>query len=86
LNPLAASKLDHYLSTLFEAVSKTANQGKMFDMWNEKSKHCIIDEIVDIAVFVTQIPLSTFTYLFHQRFEKHSMLELTLRILQQFFI
>jgi hypothetical protein len=37
-------------------VSETANQDKMFDMWNEKSKHCLIDEIVDIAVFVKEIP------------------------------
>jgi hypothetical protein len=41
-------------------VSDTTNQGKMFDIWNEKSKHCLIDEIVDIAVFATQIPLSIF--------------------------
>jgi hypothetical protein len=54
-------------------------------MWNEKSKHRFIDEIVDIAVFATQIPLSIFTNFFHQRFEKHSMLELTLEILQQFY-
>ncbi len=31
LNPLTASKLDHFLSTLFEGLSKTANEGKMFD-------------------------------------------------------
>jgi hypothetical protein len=66
LNPLAASKLDHFLSTLFEGVSDTANQGKTFDMWDEKSKHCLIDEIVDIAVFATQIPLSIFTNLIRQ--------------------
>ncbi len=86
LNPLAASKLDHFLSTLFEGVSDTANQGKMFDLWNEKSKHCLIDEIVDIAVFASQIPLSVLTNLIHQRFENHSMLESMLEILQQFYI
>jgi hypothetical protein len=60
----------------------------MFDqhLWNEKSKHHFIDEIVDIALFATQVPLSIFTNLFHQRFEKHSMLESTLEILQQFYI
>jgi hypothetical protein len=52
----------------------------MFDMWNEKSKHRLIDGIVDIAVFATQIPLSIFTKLIHQRFENHSMLESTLKI------
>jgi hypothetical protein len=86
LNPLAASKLDHFLSTLFEEVSETANKGKIFDMWNEKSKHCLNDEIVNITVFATQIPLSIFTNLIHQRFESHSMLESTLDILQQFYV
>jgi hypothetical protein len=71
LNPLAASKLDHFLSTLFERVSDTANQGKTFDMWSEKSKHRLIDEIVDNSVFATQIPLSIFTNLIHQRFENN---------------
>jgi hypothetical protein len=88
LNPLTASKLDHFLSTLFEGLSETANKGKMFDqhVWNEKSKHCFIDEIVDIAWSATQILPSTFTNLFHQRFEKHSILESMLEILQQFYI
>jgi hypothetical protein len=88
LNPLTASKLDHLLSTLFEGLSETANKGKMFDehVWNEKSKHCFINEIVYIALSATQVPLSIFTNLFHQRFEKHSMLESMLEILQQFYI
>ena len=38
------------------------------------------------ALFATQIPLSIFTNLFKQRFEKHSMLESTLELLQQFYI
>ncbi len=60
----------------------------MFDqhLLNEKSKDYFIDEIVDIALIETQIPLSIFTIFFHQRFEKHSMLESTLEILQQFYI
>jgi hypothetical protein len=60
LNPLTASKMDHFLSTLFEGLSETANEGEMFGqhLWNEKSKHCLIDEIVDIALSATQIPLS----------------------------
>jgi hypothetical protein len=88
LNPLTASKLDHFLSTLPEGLSETANKDKVFDqhVWNKKSKHCLINEIVDIALSATQIPLSIFTNLFHKRFEKHSMLESTLEILQQFYI
>jgi hypothetical protein len=88
LNPLTASKLDHYLSRLFEGLSETANKGEIFDqhLLNEQSTDHFIDEIVDIALFATQIPLSIFTNLFHQRFEKHSMLEPMLEILQQFYI
>ncbi len=41
---------------------------------------------MSIALFATQIPLSIFTNLFHQRFAKHSMLESMLEILQQFYI
>ncbi len=46
----------------------------------------LINEIVDIALSATQIPLSIFTNLFHKRFQKHSMLESMLEILQQFYI
>jgi hypothetical protein len=85
LNPLIASKLDHFLSTLPEGLSETANQDEEFDQhfWNEniKCKHRLINEIVAIALSATQIPLSIFTNLFHKRFEKHSMLESMLEIL-----
>jgi hypothetical protein len=88
LNPFTAYKLDHFLSTLPEGLSETANKGKVFDqhVWNEKSKHCLIDEVVDIELSATQIPLSIFTNLFHKRFEKLSMFKSTLEILQQFYI
>jgi hypothetical protein len=84
LNPLTTSRLDHY----FEGLSETANKGEIIDqhLLDEKSKDHFIDEIVDIALFAKQIPLSIFTHLFHQRFEKHSMLESMLEILQQFYI
>jgi hypothetical protein len=88
LNPLTASKLDHYVSTFFEGLSETANKVKIFDqhMLHEKSKHQFIKDIGDIALFATQTPLPIFTDLFHQRFQKHSMLESMLEILQQFYI
>ena len=85
MNPPTASKPDHYLSRLQEGLSET---GKNFDqqMLHQKSKHQFIEEIGDIALFATQVPVFMFTNLFHQRFEKHSMLESTLEILQQFYI
>jgi hypothetical protein len=90
LNPLTASKLAHFLLTLPEGLSETANKDAEFDQHlgneNKKCKHGFINEIVAIALSATQIPLSIFTNLFHKRFEKHSMLESTLEILQQFYI
>ncbi len=66
LNALPAFKLDRYLSTFFEGLSETATKGKMFDqhVLNEKSKHHFINEVVDIALFATHIPLSIFTIYF----------------------
>ncbi len=63
LNPLTASRLVQYLSSLQEGLSETANKGKIFDqqMLHQKSKIQFIDEIVDIVLFATQIPLSIFT-------------------------
>jgi hypothetical protein len=87
-NPLTASKLDHFLSRILEGLSGTLNLGKIFDqhLLHEKFNNQFVEEIVDIALDATQIPLSIFTNLFHQRFEKHSMLESTLEILQHFYI
>ncbi len=88
LSPQISSKLDHYLSRLFEGLSETGSKGKMFDqhLLNEKCNNQFVEEIVDIALDATQIPLSIITNLFLQRFEKHSMLESMLEILQQFYI
>jgi hypothetical protein len=68
LNLLTASKLDHYLSRFVEGLSETGNKGDFFDlhMLNEKSKHQFIEDIGDIALYATQIPLSIFTIFFHQ--------------------
>jgi hypothetical protein len=82
LNTLTTSKLDHFLLTWPEGLSETANKDKEFDqlVLNEKRKHRLIDEIVDIALSETQIPLSIFTNSFHKRFQKHSLLESMLEI------
>jgi hypothetical protein len=66
LNPLTASKLDHFLFTLPEGLSETANNDKEFDqhVWNEnkKRKHHFIDETIAIELSATKIPLSIFTF------------------------
>ncbi len=76
------------MSSLQEGLSETTNKGKIFDqqMLHQNSKIQLIDETVDIALSATQIPLSIFTNLFKQRFEKHSMLESMIEKLQQFYI
>jgi hypothetical protein len=65
LNPNTDSKLDHFLLTLPEELSETANEDEEFDQhfWNEnkKCKHRFINEIVAIALSATQFPLSIFT-------------------------
>jgi hypothetical protein len=73
LNPLTTSRLDYYSSRLFEGLSETANKDKIFDehLLNEESKYYFIAEIACIALLATRIPLSIFTNLFNQRFEKH---------------
>jgi hypothetical protein len=40
LNPFTALKLDHFLSTLLEGISATANEDEVFDqhVWNEKKQ------------------------------------------------
>ncbi len=87
-NPQISSKLDQYLSRLLEEPAGTGSKGEMFDqhLLSEKCKDYFTEKLVDIELFATQIPLSIFTNLFHQRFEKHSMLESMIEILQQFYI
>jgi hypothetical protein len=52
---------------------------------NEECNNHFVEEKVDIALDATQIALSIFTNKFLLRFEKHSMLESMLEILQQFY-
>jgi hypothetical protein len=58
LNPLTPSKLDHYLSSLQEGLSETANKGQMFDehLLNEQSKDHFITEIARIGLFAHRFP------------------------------
>ncbi len=78
LDCLASSKLDQFLLTLPEGLPETANEDNEechHHVWHKKRKLSLVDQILDIALSGTQIPLSIFTNLFHKRFQKHSMLE-----------
>ncbi len=52
LNPLTASTLDLYLSSLQEGLSETANKGKIFDqhLLNEKNKKHFLNEIACFCI------------------------------------
>ena len=59
LNPLTASKLDHFLLTLPEGLPETANEDDKEchqHVWHKKRKHSLVDQIVGIALSATQIP------------------------------
>jgi hypothetical protein len=45
-----------------------------------------MDHMMDTATLGTMIPLSIFKKNIHKRFEKHSILELRLEIMQHFYI
>ncbi len=49
-------------------------------------KKAFMDHMMDTAILSTMIPLAMFAIFFHTRFEKHSMLELMLEIMQHFYI
>jgi hypothetical protein len=53
LNPLTASRLDQYLSSLQEGLSETANKGEIFyqHLLSEKNKKHFLNEIACIALF-----------------------------------
>jgi hypothetical protein len=53
---------------------------------NPKTKDNVIEEVWKIARKVTIIPFSIFTSMFHQCFTEHRFLELTLELLQQFYL
>ncbi len=88
MNPLTASRLDQYLSSLQEGLSETANKGKIFDqqMLHQKSKIQFINEIMGIALFATQIPL-TYSQIYSNRGLKSIQCwNQRFEILQQFYI
>ncbi len=45
-----------------------------------------MNHVMDTAIFSTMIPLSIFTKIFHERFQKHLMLESTIEIIQHFYV
>ncbi|MEY3178966.1 MAG: hypothetical protein RJB42_1207, partial [Bacteroidota bacterium] len=53
---------------------------------NEEKRDFLNEEIVNLAMTSTMIPLSVFTHYFHRRFSKRPFLETTLELLHQAYI
>jgi hypothetical protein len=62
---------------IVQILEKTIDSGKF--------KKAFMDHMKITAILGTIIPLSIFANLSHKRFEKHSMLELVLEIMQHFY-
>jgi hypothetical protein len=81
-----SAKIEFYLSHFFPCDQDKKATGSMFD---QLLLHCattnnLVEFITEMAVGTTTSPLNLFTNLWVKRFPKHSFLESTLKILQQF--
>jgi hypothetical protein len=88
MNPHRVPKFTEYFLNFFKGMSETQHQVQIFKSTIENStfKKAFVDHMKETAILVTMIPLSSFTIYFYKRFEKHSMLELMLEIMQHFYI
>ncbi len=80
------AKIEGYLSHFFPSHQDNMASGSIFD---QLLLHCattnnLVKFLTETAVGTTTIPLNLFTNLCIKRFPKHSFLESTLEILQQF--
>ncbi len=88
MNPYCVCKFSEYFLNLFRGLSEPKYNVQIFKKTIESGtfKKAFMDYKKDTAILGTMTPLSIFTNLFNKRFEKHSMLELTLEIMQHFYI
>ena len=82
-----SAKIEGYLSNFFPIDQDKKTTGSMFDqlLLHPATTNNLTEFITEAAVGTTTIPLNLFTNLcVTKRFPKHSFLESTLEILQQF--
>jgi hypothetical protein len=81
-----SAKIEVYLSKYFLSHLNNQASGSMFDQLldHPANRNNFVEFITDTEFGTTTIPLNLFTNLFVKRFPKHSFLESTLEILQQF--
>jgi hypothetical protein len=81
-----SAKIEVYLSTFFPSHLNNQASGSMLDQLLEHPANTnnLVKFLTETVVGTTMIPLNLFTNLCVKRFPKHSFLESTLEILQQF--
>jgi hypothetical protein len=81
-----SAKMELYLSHFFPIHQDKLAIGSMFDqlLLYPATTNNLVKFVTEMAVGTTMIPLNLFTNLCIKRFPKHSFLESTLEILQQF--
>ena len=83
------SELLQQLKSCIPKDTPRDDRGAQFDLFfanNENETKTLFKKLQEIATFATDIPLSIFTNLLHQRYPKHRYLESTLELLQQFYL
>ncbi len=88
LNAITIQSLEKYLKTFYtppldiDQISSIWNQ----ILCNQKTMVTVAEEVWEFARKATIIPFSIFTSMFHQNFMEYRFLELTLELLQQFYL
>ena len=83
------SQIFEHVRSIFPDEMLESQRGSYFAEFcatHTKPNRAFFDFLDQKAIEGTVIPLSIFTNLFHQRFQKHRYLESTLELLQQFYI
>ncbi len=81
-----SAKLESYLFLFFPSHQDNKTNGSRFDqlLLHPATTNNLAEFLMEMVVGTTTIPLTLFTNLCVKRFPKHSILESTLEILQQF--
>jgi hypothetical protein len=79
---------EKYLETFYTPPLDIDRISSIWDqiLKNSKTRIQVAEELWELARRASIIPFSIFTSMFHQCFPEHRFLELTLELLQQFYI
>jgi hypothetical protein len=88
LNTITIQSLEKFLKTIY---TPPLDIDQISSIWvqilcNPKTMVTVAEEVWECARKVTIIPFSIFASMFHQCFPEHKFLELTLELLQQFYL